>query len=88
MYKAIRILKAWSNAIVKDDTIEAEAKRRAQICVNCPFAKHGKILTFVKDSLKEVEGLYCSDCGCPLTGKLRSEHKDDICQKWKVDTKQ
>ena len=78
------ILKAWSNVIIKDDAIEQEAKRRAKICASCPLAKQGKILTFVKDSLKEVEGFYCGECKCPLTAKIRSE---DICRKWKVDTK-
>ena len=80
----IEIIKAWRNVIVKDPTIEEEAKRRASICSGCSFAKKGKILTFVKDELKEVEGLYCGECKCPLTAKIRSEN---ICQKWKQDTK-
>lgn len=78
------IIAAWYNVIVKDDQVEEEAKRRAEICANCPLSKHGKILRFVKDNLKEVEGHYCADCGCPLTAKIRSQ---DICKKWNQDTK-
>lgn len=84
MDNPIKILKAWTNVIVKDEAIEQEAKRRAKICSNCEYAKHGKLLAFVKDELKEIEGLYCSDCnGCPLTAKIRG---DIICRKWKQDT--
>ncbi len=86
MDNPIKILKAWANVIIKDDNVEQEAKRRAQICSKCEFAKHGKLLTFVKDELKEIEGLYCSDClGCPLIAKIRG---DVICRKWKQDTQQ
>ena len=86
MDNPILILKAWANVIIKDENVEQEAKRRAKICSGCKFAKHGKLLTFVKDELKEIQGLYCSDCaGCPLTAKIRSEV---ICRKWKQDTKQ
>lgn len=88
----IKILKAWANVIVKDENVEQEAKRRAKICSGCEFAEHGKLLIFVKDDLKEIQGLYCSDCaipplivGCPLTAKIRGKV---ICRKWKQDTKQ
>ena len=73
------IINGWKNVIIKDHEVEDEAKRRAKICSNCEHAKHGTVLKFVKDKLKEVEGLYCGDCKCPLTAKIRSE---EICKKW------
>jgi len=75
------ILNGWKNYIDKSEVTETLAKKRAAICVACPHAKHGKLLTFVKDSLKEVEGYYCSLCYCPLSAKVRST---DICpeNKW------
>ncbi len=75
------ILTGWKNYLRKSEVTEAVAKERAALCAVCPHAKHGKLLTFVKDTLKEVEGAYCNQCGCPLSAKVRS---NDICpiNKW------
>ena len=75
------ILKGWKNFISKSDVIEKVAKERAAVCASCPYAKQGKLLTFVKDTLEEVQGAYCDKCGCPLSAKGRSS---DICplDKW------
>jgi hypothetical protein len=74
-------LNGWKNYIDKSEVTENLAKQRAAICSACPCAKYGKLLAFVKDSLKEVEGAYCSLCSCPLSAKVRST---DICpeNKW------
>lgn len=69
--------KAWLN-VLKGVTTK-EHKRRAGICKSCPLAEHSVILDFVKDELVEVKGLLCSDCGCPLSAKIRSTDK---CNKW------
>jgi len=75
------ILSGWKNYLSKSAVTEALAQQRAAICAACPHAKQGKILAFIKDSLKEVEGVYCSACHCPLSAKVRS---NDICpeNKW------
>lgn len=75
------ILTGWKNYLDKSEVTEAAAKQRAAICVSCPHAKHGKLLAFVKDTLKEVEGNYCGKCSCPLSAKIRS---NDSCpeNKW------
>lgn len=75
------IVTGWKNYIDKSEVVEETAQERAKICAACPHAKQGKLLTFVKDSLKEVEGAYCDLCGCPLSAKIRSK---DICptSKW------
>jgi len=75
------ILTGWRNYLSKSAVTEALAQQRAAICTACPHAKQGKILAFIKDSLKEVEGAYCAACHCPLSAKVRS---NDICpeNKW------
>jgi len=75
------ILTGWKNYISKSEVTEAVAKQRAAVCAACPQAKQGKILAFVKDTLKEVEGAYCNACKCPLSAKVRS---NDTCpeNKW------
>mgnify|MGYP006143800277 CR=1 FL=1 len=76
-----KILSGWKNYLSKSEVTEAVAKGRAAVCAACPHARQGKILAFIKDDLKEVEGAYCSQCGCPLSAKVRS---NDICpiNKW------
>lgn len=76
-----QILSGWKNYLIKGEVTEAIAMERAAICTDCPQAKQGKILAFVKDNLREVEGAYCAACRCPLSAKVRS---NDICpeNKW------
>ena len=81
MTKLKVIAKAWAE-VFKGNTTE-EHKRRAFICYECDMSVHSKLLDLVGDELKEIKGLKCSDCGCPLSPKIRSE---DICKKWEQDT--
>ena len=76
-----QILSGWKNYLSKSEVTEATARQRAKACITCPYAKQGKLLTFIKDTLKEVQGAYCAKCGCPLSAKVRS---NDICpeNKW------
>ena len=69
------ILNGWQNFLSKSEVSEALAKQRAQICLNCPHNKEGKVLAFIKDDLKEIESHYCDLCKCPLSAKLRSENE-------------
>ena len=75
------ILTGWKNYLDKSEVVEKIAEERAAICAACPHAKQGKLLTFVKDTLREVQGAYCDKCGCPLSAKIRSS---EICpiNKW------
>lgn len=82
MTKPSVILKAWQD-VFKGRTSE-EHRRRGSICMNCPAAQHSILYDWVKDELKEIQGLKCMDCGCGLSAKIRST---DICYKWEVDTK-
>ena len=71
------ITKAWVE-VAKGNTT-SEQKRRSSICKDCPSAKFNTIVNFVKDELTETKGMVCSDCGCPLSAKIRSTDK---CYKW------
>jgi hypothetical protein len=75
------ILSGWNNFLSKSEVFEAVAQQRAAVCAACPNAKQGKLLAFIKDELTEIEGAYCTACGCPLSAKVRS---NDICpeNKW------
>jgi hypothetical protein len=73
-----QIPNGWKNFIDKTEVIEAVAQKRATICAACPYAKNGKLLAFIKDELREIQGAYCSVCSCPLSAKVRSK---DICPK-------
>ena len=75
-----QILSGWKNYLDKTDVTEAVAQQRAAVCSVCPQARQGRLLVFVKDSLKEIQGAYCNACGCPLSAKVRS---NDICPKHK-----
>ena len=72
------ILEGWKNYLSHSEVTQTLAAQRAAICAACPHAKQGKLLAFIKDSLKEVEGAYCAMCSCPLSAKVRS---NDICPK-------
>jgi hypothetical protein len=75
------ILTGWKNYLSRTEVTETIARQRAVICAFCPQLKQGRLLTFINDSLKEIEGTYCAACGCPLSAKVRS---NDICpeNKW------
>lgn len=73
MSKIAVIGKAWLE-VLKGMTTE-EHKRRAKICGECTFAKYNAYLDFIDDELKQVKGMVCNDCGCPLVSKIRSTDK-------------
>ena len=73
----MKIIKAWDKVFRKQTT--EEHKRRASICNGCDLAVYKSYIDFINDELKDVKGLVCSDCGCPLVAKIRSTDK---CHKW------
>lgn len=75
------IYSGWKNYIFPNPEMEQKAKARAKICSKCPFAKQGTYQRLMKDySLKEIKGLLCEKCGCPLSTLLRQDEK--TCNKW------
>lgn len=82
MFKIDSIIQGWSNFIDKSDVTEDLAKQRAMACSPCPSAKRGKLLAFIKDDLKQVEGIYCKECQCPLSAKIRSQKETCPLNRW------
>jgi len=77
------ILSGWKNFIDKSEVTEEIATQRAKVCDTCKHKKKGMLTAFIKDSLTEIQGYYCTDCGgCPLSAKVRT--KRDVCEKWKT----
>lgn len=72
------IIKGWGNFALGLKT--AEAKKKAEICLNCESLENGKIEIIKDNKIKEISGAICAECKCPLSAKLRS---DDKCPKGK-----
>ena len=83
MMKLKAILKGWENYIFTNPEVEAKAKERAKICAECPMAKMGTYQRLMRDyTLKEVKGMKCKVCGCPLSTLLRQDKKGCELNKW------
>jgi len=58
------------------------AESRALNCANCEHAEHGSILEFLEDDVKEIQGMKCNLCECPLSALLRSPNERCKIDKW------
>lgn len=82
MAQLYNIVSGWKKYISKDDPTPEE-KRRAEICSKCPKAVMGTYEKLMPDySLKQVEGLKCVVCKCPLSTKIRSKNEKCPLGKW------
>lgn len=79
-HKLKNIIQGWS-AYFKNEQNEL-ARERAEICKGCEFAEVGTYEKIIKDSIKEVQGLKCAKCGCPLSTKLRSINETCDLKLW------
>lgn len=80
--KIKNILQGWANFISKSEVTEELAFLRAEKCSVCPNAKQGKLLAFLNDDLKEIQGAYCDLCKCPLSAKVRSINEKCDLNEW------
>ena len=85
------IVDGFSYLVVQNSAVEAMAKKRADHCGGCKYAKYnGKLNTIIVGSeARNVKGMYCDLCGCALAGKLRAEDQSCPVGKWgpeKIDT--
>lgn len=82
MGKVEDILNGWKNYLAGSDVTTLElAKKRATICVeDCDLATYGIHTAVLPDyKIEKIQGMYCGDCGCPLSTAVRS--KDYKCPK-------
>jgi hypothetical protein len=82
MKKLDNIINGWKNFILKSEVTELIAVERAIKCVECRHAKNGFLTAFINDDLKQIKGVYCEKCKCPLSAKLRSENEKCPIGKW------
>lgn len=81
MAQISKITKAWFSYF-KSETNPIAFKRMAT-CKGCEFAVVGTYEKFMPDeSLKEIQGLKCDKCKCPLSTKLRSKNEKCPLGKW------
>lgn len=81
MAQIYSIAKGWGRYF-KGDVSDME-KERAKVCEQCPSAVVGTYEKFMPDkSLKEIQGLKCGICKCPLSTKLRSKSEKCPLDKW------
>lgn len=66
----------WGNFLLGLNT--KEAKRKANICLDCDHLESGKIEIIKDNKIKEISGAICGKCKCPLSAKLRSDDKCPI----------
>ena len=56
---------------------------RKEICKKCPFAVMGTYEKWMPEKeLKEIQGLKCEKCECPLSTILRSKNKKCPINNW------
>lgn len=85
MSKVDDILNGWGNYFKGSNPATLKvAKQRAKICVeDCDLAKNGLHLAVLPDfSIQNIQGMYCGDCGCPLSTAVRSENYKCPQNKW------
>ncbi len=74
------MIKEWIKAFKEEPT--KEDKRRAAICKACPFAIHSEYMEFINGKIKDIKGLYCNQCKCPLIAKIKTTNPKHVCKKW------
>jgi len=77
------IIAGFAGLAFPDEKTEVLAKRRAEICAQCPSAVPSGLYTAIIDNrTHKIQGMKCSECGCNLSAKVRS--MKDYCPlaKW------
>lgn len=81
MGQIYNIVEGWKRYFEGDAT--DEELKRAEICKDCKHATVGTYEKLMKDfELKEIEGLKCGKCECPLSTKIRSKNESCPIGKW------
>ena len=81
MGQIFNIGKSWISYIKGETNLKTLG--RATICKKCPNAIIGTYEKFMPDeTLKEIQGLKCNLCKCPLSTKLRSKKEKCPIGKW------
>ena len=85
MTKILHIIQAWAKTLgwIKTTNEERELqKKRLDICLQCPHAKHSKTLEAIRGEITEVNVLKCDLCGCSLQEKTIIKNEKCPIEKW------
>jgi hypothetical protein len=83
MAKFKDIINGWRAYSISDETTQEIAKKRAKICASCDKPVKGVFEFFLPDfEIKEIQGLKCSVCNCPLSTATRSKNYSCPLNKW------
>jgi len=81
--KFMAIISGFKNYAFLNKEIEALAIERAKICSICPAAVETMLKQILPDdTIKEISGLKCADCGCVLSAKVRQQIDSCPQKKW------
>ena len=86
MSKFREILSGWTNYVFDNEHISLMAHERAKECGKCEHSKKGTVIDFLDDDVKEIQGMYCELCDCPLSALLRSPSSKCKADKWQPKT--
>lgn len=70
--RLLHIAEGWSKSLGLWEVTNEEAAmsaERMKICAGCDLAKESKFLAFLKGGAFDMQGMYCSSCGCPVNEK-------------------
>jgi len=67
MSRLSEIYEGWKNLAFPNEEVEAEAKRRMEICTKCPKLLNNNI---------------CKACGCYMPAKVRSLQSKCLLNSW------
>ena len=76
----INIIVGWVNLFF--DRKNDLARYRAKKCIICPNSKLGWHEAIIGDTIKDIKGVVCSICNCPLSAKLRSDKSECPLKRW------
>lgn len=83
MSKAKDIYNGWKAYLINDEVALSIAKERAKICGDCDKPVHTSFEIILPDfEIKEIQGLKCSICNCPLSTSTRSKDYKCPLGKW------
>ena len=81
--KYLGIISGFKNFMFPNKEMEELALERSKICSECSSAVETKIKQLqMDDTIKEIEGLKCADCGCILSAKVRQKFDNCPQKKW------
>ncbi|MCB0515181.1 MAG: hypothetical protein KDD49_03850 [Bacteroidetes bacterium] len=83
MGKLNDIISGWKSYLINDPIAAEIAKGRAKVCSKCDEAIPGTYEVFLPENVaKEIKGLRCNVCSCPLSTSTRSRDYKCPLDKW------